>query len=342
MSPSLGARLRHQREQQGIALASIAEQTKIKPSLLAALERDDVSDWPAGIFGRSFVRGYAKAIGLDGDAVVREFQTAHPQPDDINADAAARVAATADAKTVTGPPTRIGAMLRSAMAAFSQHRRGHEDGVEEPGGDTSTARSSGGSEVPTFGRPHAQPDPSDRADVPSVLSTRLNDPAPSDLDLLAVARLCTELGRIEHVDRMQPLLQEAARILDASGVIVWVWDEVERHLKPALAHGYSHRVLAQLPVVGRDADNPTATAFRSASVVALSDEGSGALVIPLLASTGCVGVLALELAPGREAVPAVRAVATIIAAMLAQLTGGASSAEMETESELPAPPTRVI
>jgi hypothetical protein len=163
----------------------------------------------------------------------------------------------------------------------------------------------------------------------------LNEPAPSELDLLAVARLCTELGRIEDVDQMQPLLQEAARILDASGVIVWVWDEVDGHLKPALAHGYSHRVLAQLPVVGRDADNPTAAAFRSASVVGVSDDGSGALVIPLLASTGCVGALALELGPGRETSPTIRAAATIIAAMLVQLTVGVGPAEVRTESELP-------
>src|SRR5687767_246058 len=52
MTDSFGARLRQRREQQDIALLTIAEQTKIKLSLLEALERDDVSQWPAGIFRR--------------------------------------------------------------------------------------------------------------------------------------------------------------------------------------------------------------------------------------------------------------------------------------------------
>lgn len=336
MSLSLGARLRHQREQQGIALSSIAEQTKIKTSLLAALERDDVSDWPTGIFRRSFLRGYAKAIGLDGDAVVQEFQTAHPEPDDSST-VEALAADTAAAKTTSGPPTRIGTMFRSAIDAFSQRRRGAQSVADERAGNSPADRSPDGPEPPTPWQPSSQPDTTDPADEEPVAPLQRNEPAP-ELDLLAVARLCTELGRIDLVDQMQPLLQEAARILDASGVIVWVWSEGERHLKPALAHGYSHRVLAQLPAVEPEADNPTATAFRTGCPIAISDEGSGALVVPLLSSTGCVGVLALELAPGREAAPAVRAVATIIAAMLVQLTGSAAPAQMGTALELPVSP----
>jgi transcriptional regulator with XRE-family HTH domain len=308
MSQTLGARLRHRREQQGIALTTIAAQTKIKASLLAALERDDVSQWPSGIFRRSFVRVYAEAIGLDADTVVQEFQTAHPQPDHVDAAASAIAAATGDGRTSTGPPTRIGAMLRAAIGAFTQHRRGRVEVDRGAAGD---------------------PAPDEPADV----SLRSPEPTSFDPDLLAVARLCTEFARIEHVDHVQPLLREAARILDASGVIVWVWDDVASHLRPALAHGYSRRVLAQIPAVERDADNPTATAFRSARVIGISDAGSGALVVPLLASTGCVGVLAIELPRGRETSPAVRAVATIYAAMLVQLTGGVGAAEVRPAAD---------
>src|SRR5262245_35698120 len=72
MPESFGARLRQQREQQQITVASIAEQTKISVTLLEALERDDVSHWPTGIFRRAFMRAYAQAIHLDPDATVRE------------------------------------------------------------------------------------------------------------------------------------------------------------------------------------------------------------------------------------------------------------------------------
>lgn len=308
MSQTLGARLRHRREQQGIALTTIAAQTKIKTSLLAALERDDVSQWPSGIFRRSFVRVYAEAIGLDADTVVQEFQTAHPQPDDADAAASAIAAATGDGRASSGPPTRIGAMLRSAIGAFTRHGRGRVEVDRESAGGPA-------------------------ADETAVVSLRSPEPPSFDPDLQAVARLCTEFARIERVDHVQPLLREAARILDASGVIVWVWDDAALHLRPALAHGYSRRVLAQIPAVERDADNPTATAFRSARVIGISDAGSGALVVPLLAATGCVGVLAIELPRGRETSPAVRAVATIYAAMLVQLTGDVGAAEVSPAAD---------
>jgi cytoskeletal protein RodZ len=80
MSDSLGARLRRQRERRDLTIAAIAAATKISPSLLEALERDDVSRWPSGIFRRAFVRTYAEIIGLDPEDVVREFTANFPDP----------------------------------------------------------------------------------------------------------------------------------------------------------------------------------------------------------------------------------------------------------------------
>src|SRR5262245_64688848 len=93
MSESFGARLRQQRERQRIELAVIADQTKIRLSLLEELERDDLSHWPAGIFRRSYIRNYARAVGLEPDAVVREFLEAYPEAVEDDLEAAARAAA---------------------------------------------------------------------------------------------------------------------------------------------------------------------------------------------------------------------------------------------------------
>jgi hypothetical protein len=76
----LGAWLRRERERAGVALEAIAARTKVARSLLDALERNDVSRWPSGIFRRSFVRGYAEAVGLDPDYVVALFVRAFPEP----------------------------------------------------------------------------------------------------------------------------------------------------------------------------------------------------------------------------------------------------------------------
>lgn len=73
-----GARLRAAREARGIALRAIADTTKISMSSLEALEHEDVSRLPGGIFSRSLVRGYAAQVGLDPEATVAEFAARFP------------------------------------------------------------------------------------------------------------------------------------------------------------------------------------------------------------------------------------------------------------------------
>jgi cytoskeleton protein RodZ len=68
-----GGKLRLAREQRGISLRQIAARTKISLAALEALERNDVSKLPGGIFTRAFVRSYANEVGLDPDETVQEF-----------------------------------------------------------------------------------------------------------------------------------------------------------------------------------------------------------------------------------------------------------------------------
>ena len=68
-----GGKLRLARERRGISLRQIAASTKISVAALEALERNDISKLPGGIFSRAFVRSYAVEVGLDPDDTVREF-----------------------------------------------------------------------------------------------------------------------------------------------------------------------------------------------------------------------------------------------------------------------------
>ena len=68
-----GGKMRLARERRGVSLRQIAATTKISMAALEALERNDVSKLPGGIFSRSFVRSYATEVGLDPDETVREF-----------------------------------------------------------------------------------------------------------------------------------------------------------------------------------------------------------------------------------------------------------------------------
>jgi cytoskeleton protein RodZ len=73
-----GSRLREARERRGITLRQIANSTKISVGVLDALERNDISRLPGGIFGRAFVRSYAAEVGLDPEATIRDFMATFP------------------------------------------------------------------------------------------------------------------------------------------------------------------------------------------------------------------------------------------------------------------------
>jgi cytoskeletal protein RodZ len=73
-----GARLRDAREGRGLSLRVIADATKISVRALEALERNDISRLPGGIFSRSFVRAYALEVGLDPEETIAEFITRFP------------------------------------------------------------------------------------------------------------------------------------------------------------------------------------------------------------------------------------------------------------------------
>jgi cytoskeleton protein RodZ len=79
---AFGENLRREREMRGVSLEEISFATKISLRFLEAIEREDFSRLPGGIFSRSFIRTYARYLGLDEDRIVAEFQhSAQPQTD---------------------------------------------------------------------------------------------------------------------------------------------------------------------------------------------------------------------------------------------------------------------
>src|SRR5262245_39841360 len=184
MTSTPGARLRSQREQQQISLAAIAERTKIKLSLLEGLERDDLSRWPHGVFGRSYLRSYAQAIGVDPDATVREFAACHAI-EAVEAPLAELRDRTAERSTGR-PPTRLQFLIDSAIDAFHKRRAEVKPELTQP--------QSGDHESSTVGLAVA-PAP----EVPS-------EPH-SAVDFLGLAKLCARLACAEHVHELTSVLE---------------------------------------------------------------------------------------------------------------------------------------
>ena len=70
--------MRRLREERGVSLRQIADATKISIGALEALERNDISRLPGGIFSRAFVRSYATQVGLNPEETVRDFMVQFP------------------------------------------------------------------------------------------------------------------------------------------------------------------------------------------------------------------------------------------------------------------------
>lgn len=76
---NFGSSMRRAREARAISLHQIATATKISNATLEALERNDISRLPGGIFSRAIVRSYAIEVGLDPETTVRDFIAQFPQ-----------------------------------------------------------------------------------------------------------------------------------------------------------------------------------------------------------------------------------------------------------------------
>jgi CHASE3 domain sensor protein len=166
---------------------------------------------------------------------------------------------------------------------------------------------------------------------------RLLDPHPQlrrreGLDLAAAATICTDLSRITTTSALPGLLGRAAGVLDASGLILWI--SAGDQLFAVLGHGYDEEMLARLGPIEREAENAAATAWRTGQMIvvpATATGGRGAIIVPLFGLHSCIGVLSVEVRHSEDS-PAVKAVATMIAAQLSTVvpawpTGSLSPAE---------------
>ncbi len=53
-------RLRRHRQRNRVSLEEIAAETRVKRELIEALENNDLSEWPRGLYARALIRTYAE------------------------------------------------------------------------------------------------------------------------------------------------------------------------------------------------------------------------------------------------------------------------------------------
>ena len=121
-----GEYLRREREMRGVSLEEISTATKISIRFLQAIENEELSKLPGGIFTRSFVRTYARYLGLDEERVLADCQLAGQQKPEVDI---RRITANRARPNGAASRTRIiallmaGVLLASGYALFRYSRR---------------------------------------------------------------------------------------------------------------------------------------------------------------------------------------------------------------------------
>jgi len=130
-----GEHLRREREMRGVSLAEISASTRISIRFLQAIENEDLSKLPGGIFTRSFVRTYARYLGLDEERVLADCQLAGKQKPEVDirriSTSRARPDGTATRTRIIGLVVAI-ALLAGGYALFRHSRRVREERNSTP------------------------------------------------------------------------------------------------------------------------------------------------------------------------------------------------------------------
>ncbi len=73
---SIGSQLKQARESKGISIPEASAKIKLQAKFIEALEEDNISVFPNGIYAKGFLKKYAQLLGLNQDVLAEQFQGA--------------------------------------------------------------------------------------------------------------------------------------------------------------------------------------------------------------------------------------------------------------------------
>ncbi|WP_067485996.1 helix-turn-helix domain-containing protein [Actinomadura hibisca] len=80
---SIGETLTTERQRAGLTVTQVSLQTRIRESVIRAIEQDDFTSCGGNFYARGHIRSIARTIGVDPEPLVREYDETHggaPQP----------------------------------------------------------------------------------------------------------------------------------------------------------------------------------------------------------------------------------------------------------------------
>ena len=85
---SIGEALAEARRRAGLTVAQVSDQTRIREMIITGIEDDDYSACGGDPYARGYIRSIARVVGADPEPLIREYDTAQPEPQAIMDDAA--------------------------------------------------------------------------------------------------------------------------------------------------------------------------------------------------------------------------------------------------------------
>ena len=82
---SIGDALAEARRQAGLTVTQVSQQTRIRESIIRAIEQGDFSSCGGDFYARGHIRSIAAAVGTDPAPLIREYDEEHGPPGSISA-----------------------------------------------------------------------------------------------------------------------------------------------------------------------------------------------------------------------------------------------------------------
>ena len=165
LGDGIGGRLRAARTERGLDLERIAAQLHLRPALIEALEEGRYDALPGPVFVAGYIRNYGRQVGLDPEALITEYLSAHRKAEPARV--WARPLAARSDQGSSGFLIRLVTVLLVAGVAylFVQWWQGRVPTVAEPPAEPTATEDSPGPTRATDRAVAQEPEPTKREPV---------------------------------------------------------------------------------------------------------------------------------------------------------------------------------
>ena len=77
---SIGATLASARRHAGLTVAEVSQRTRVRENIIQGIEQDDYAACGGDFYARGHIRAIARAAGVDGEPLVRQYDSSHRTP----------------------------------------------------------------------------------------------------------------------------------------------------------------------------------------------------------------------------------------------------------------------